>query len=174
MYKNKSFLLTVILLSFVLFSSFLFSGCKSTQKTDNLTDVTTTVDTAVTNADDNALGDSDSGKAGGLQTVHFGYDSFILDESSKAVLDTNADILKTKSTLRVQVEGHCDQRGGIQYNLGLGEKRASIVKKYLLDKGIAADRIATISYGKEKLLDTTDTETAYTKNRRANFAITSK
>jgi len=124
--------------------------------------------------DENLLGDSDSGKAFGLQTVYFDFDSFLLTESSKAALAANANVLKEKKAVKIQVEGHCDARGGIQYNIALGEKRANAVKKYLEDMGIGADRITTISYGKERLLDSRDTEEAHAKNRRANFVITSK
>ncbi|MCM2279663.1 MAG: OmpA family protein [Oligoflexia bacterium] len=134
-------------------------------------------DSAVPNAvdaDENATGDSDSGKALGLQTVHFPYDSFALDAEGKTVLAANAQILKDKSSVKIQIEGHCDQRGGIQYNIALGEKRANAVKNHLVEQGIPADRITTISFGKERPLDAGATEEAYGKNRRANFVITSK
>jgi peptidoglycan-associated lipoprotein len=125
-------------------------------------------------ADENTtLGDSDSGRAMGLQTVHFPYDSFLLDEEAKGALKANATILQDKQSLKIQVEGHCDQRGGIQYNIGLGEKRANATRKYLQDVGVASDRMTVISFGKEKLLDTDTTEAAYAKNRRSNFVITS-
>jgi peptidoglycan-associated lipoprotein len=124
------------------------------------------------NADQNMMGDSDSGKAGGLQTVHFGYDTYTIDSADKAILKGNADILKDKPSLKVQIEGHCDQRGGIQYNVALGEKRANSAKKYLQSLGVSADRITVISFGKEKPLDEGTTEEAYAKNRRGNFVIT--
>ncbi len=151
------------------------SACsKSSTTAPEETEVTQAVPTAV-NADTNLdTGDSDSGKAMGLQTVHFPYDSFALDEESKGVLTSNAEILKGKDTLKVQIEGHCDQRGGIQYNIALGEKRANATKNYLVEMGIAADRVTTISFGKERPLDAGSSEEAYSKNRRANFVITSK
>ena len=141
------------------------SGCSKKQKTDEGADVA---------ADANLLGDSDSGKAGGLQTINFPYDSFTLTGESKAKLKANADLMKDKATVKVQIEGHCDQRGGIQYNIALGEKRANAVKGYLEELGVAADRITTISYGKERVLDARETEDAYAKNRRANFVITAR
>ena len=119
------------------------------------------------------LGDSDSGKAMGLQTVHFPYDSFVLDSEAKSFLASNANIMKDKANLKVQIEGHCDARGGIQYNIALGEKRANSVKKYIVDLGVAGDRITVISFGKEKPVDPGTTEEAYAKNRRGNFVITS-
>ncbi len=125
-------------------------------------------------ADENiTLGDSDSGKAGGLQTVHFLYDSFTLDDEAKGVLKSNASALKEKGHLKIQIEGHCDQRGGIQYNIALGEKRANGVRRYLEDQGIGADRMTVISFGKEKPVDMGTSDQAYSKNRRANFVITS-
>ena len=125
-------------------------------------------------ADENQMGDSDSGKAMGLQTVHFPYDSFSIGGDAKSTLKANADILKSNAGVKVQIEGHCDQRGGIQYNIALGEKRANAVKKYLEGAGISGERVTTISYGKERPVDATENEAAYGKNRRANFAITSK
>jgi peptidoglycan-associated lipoprotein len=125
-------------------------------------------------ADENvSSGDSDSGKAMGLQTVHFPYDSSVLDDDAKRVLDSNAQILKEKNHLRIQIEGHCDQRGGIQYNIALGEKRANAVKNYLEKLGISADRVSIISFGKEKPIDPSESAEAYAKNRRGNFVITS-
>lgn len=126
------------------------------------------------NADQNLMGDSDSGKAGGLQTVHFGYDNYTFDSENKSVLKSNAAILKDKASLKIQIEGHCDQRGGIQYNVALGEKRANAVKKYLQDQGVKTERVTVISFGKEKPLDNSASEEAYAKNRRANFVITSR
>ena len=123
---------------------------------------------------DETLGDSDSGKAMGLQSIHFGYDAYTLDAEAKSILASNAKILKDKASLKVQVEGHCDQRGGIQYNIALGEKRANSVKKFLGEQGIAADRVSVISFGKEKPVDSAENEAAYAKNRRANFAVTSR
>ena len=121
-----------------------------------------------------ASGDSDSGKALGLQTVHFAYDSFALDAEGKSVLAANAQILKDKPSTKIQIEGHCDTRGGIQYNLALGEKRANATRKYLADLGITKDRVTTISFGKERPLDPGNSEDAHAKNRRANFVITTR
>jgi peptidoglycan-associated lipoprotein len=118
------------------------------------------------------LGSSDAGNAYGLKTVHFAYDSSLLGSDAKKLLLDDASILKQNAQIRIQVEGHCDQQGGVQYNLALGERRATAVKHYLSDLGVQTDRITTVSYGKEKLLDTRNTEEAYAKNRRANLVIT--
>lgn len=165
--KNAVFRRLALMVGVV--SLIMVTGCAGTKKPDEGGGVPT-----APSADDNAaLGDSDSGKAMGLQTVHFPFDSFVLDSTGKSTLKSNAEILKDKSKLKVQIEGHCDQRGGIQYNIALGEKRANATRKYLEDLGIAGDRMTVISFGKEKLIDSGTSEDAYAKNRRANFAITS-
>ena len=132
------------------------------------------VQTTNTTVDETTLGDSDSGKAMGLKTVHFAYVSFSLTPEAKTDLKNNGAILKDKGDLKIQIEGHCDQRGGIQYNIALGEKRANAVKQSLVEMGISQDRISTISYGKERLIDSGNTEDAHAKNRRANFSVTAK
>lgn len=124
--------------------------------------------------DDNVMGDSDSGHAMGLKTIHFEYDSAVLGAEAKAALAANAAIMKEHGSLKVQIEGHCDQRGGTEYNIALGERRANAVRNYLEDLKVTGARMTIISYGKERLLDPADNEAAYAKNRRANFAITSK
>jgi peptidoglycan-associated lipoprotein len=118
--------------------------------------------------------DSDSGKAMGLETVHYAYDSSTIDSGAKATLKSNAKILKDNAALKIQIEGHCDERGGIQYNIALGERRANAAKAYIVKQGVNADRITTISYGKEKPIDQGHDESAWSKNRRANFRITEK
>jgi len=119
-------------------------------------------------------GDSDSNKAGGLQTIFFAFDSSTLDSSTKATLQSNADFLSTNSKVDVQIEGHADERGGRQYNLALGERRAKAVREYLIALGIESKRITTISYGNERTLAEGHDESAWSKNRRANFVITAK
>ena len=92
---------------------------------------------------------------------------------AKTALKANAAILKSNPSLHIQIEGHCDQRGGIQYNIALGERRAISTMHFLEDRGVSAGRITTISYGKERPIDPAENEEAYAKNRRANFVITS-
>ncbi len=142
------------------------SACSKGKKGDELS--------SAADADVNAMGDSDSGKAMGLQTIHFAYDAYTLNDENKATLKSDVQILKDKPSLKVQIEGHCDVRGGIQYNIALGEKRANSVKKFLTSQGIDASRVTTISYGKEKPVDQGSSDDANAKNRRANFAITSR
>ena len=124
--------------------------------------------------DDSDFGSSDQGKAMGIKTVHFDYDSNLLTNEAKAILTENAKILQSHPQVKIQIEGNCDNRGGIQYNLALGEKRAHSAKLFLQDLGISKNRMSTISYGKEHPIAAGDSEKAYAQNRRANFVVTSK
>jgi peptidoglycan-associated lipoprotein len=118
--------------------------------------------------------DSDSNNAMGLQTIHFPYDSSEIVGENREALENNIRIMKDNPNLRVQIEGHCDERGGIQYNLALGERRAGAVKQRMLAAGIAPSRIDTISMGKEKPIAMGSGEDIWAQNRRANFVITSR
>jgi peptidoglycan-associated lipoprotein len=109
-----------------------------------------------------------------FKPAFFGLDSAELDDAGRAIVAANADIMKKYPTWVVTVEGHCDERGTAEYNLALGERRAVNVKTYLVALGISPDRLRTVSYGKEFPFDTGHTETAWSKNRRAHFIITSK
>lgn len=116
----------------------------------------------------NAAG-SDSGTIAGLRTVNFAYDSAVLDATARDVLKDNSDWMKTNTKTSIQIEGHCDSRGSVEYNLALGERRAKSVKSYLVGLGVDSKRLSVISYGKEKLLEIGDTEAVHARNRRANF-----
>lgn len=109
-----------------------------------------------------------------FKPVFYALDGADLDEAGRAVVTANAALLKKYPTWVVTVEGHCDERGTAEYNLALGERRAVAVKTYLLTLGIAPDRVRTVSYGKEFPFDPGHDETAWAKNRRAHFVITSK
>ena len=97
-----------------------------------------------------------------------------LDDSGRATVTADADILKKYPTWKITVEGHADERGTAEYNLALGERRATAVKSYLLTLGIGEDRLQTVSYGKEFPFDPGHDESAWSKNRRAHFVITAK
>ena len=112
---------------------------------------------------------SDSGQIQGLSTINFEYDKSRLTSSSRKSLAENADWIRANANVTVQIEGHCDSRGSVEYNLALGERRAKSVKNYLVSLGIPANRMQVISYGKEKLLSDGDSEDDHLKNRRANF-----
>lgn len=112
---------------------------------------------------------SDSGNIDGLNTVFFEFDKSSLDAKSKEMIKGNAEWMKKNSNVKLQIEGHCDSRGTIEYNLALGERRANAVKNYMVSLGVASSRIDTISYGEEKPLKTGEDESVWSKNRRANF-----
>nr|WP_304511794.1 peptidoglycan-associated lipoprotein Pal [Desulfobacula sp.] len=105
------------------------------------------------------------------QDIHFEYDSSELSSMAKMVLKEKAAWLKTNYSAVVTIEGHCDERGTTEYNLALGERRASTARSYLINLGIAASRLNTISYGEEQPKDSGKTESAYRDNRRDHFAI---
>ncbi len=112
---------------------------------------------------------SDSGSIEGLQTVHFDYDKATLPSAEKQKLEGNASWLKKNTTSKMLIEGHCDQRGSTEYNLSLGERRANAVKQMLVQMGVSANRVSTVSFGKEKLLANGESESEMAQNRRANF-----
>ncbi len=109
-----------------------------------------------------------------LKDIHFDFDRYEVRHGDEEILKENTAWLKKNPKTKVQVEGHCDERGTVEYNLALGERRANYTKQYLVSLGIAADRISTISYGKERPLDMGHDEDAWAKNRRVHFVILSK
>ena len=109
-----------------------------------------------------------------LEPVFFGYDSSELDPAGRSSLDANAEILRRYGTWVITIEGHCDERGTAEYNLALGERRALAARDYLLNLGFGADRLGTVSYGKEFPFDPRHDDAAWSRNRRAHFVITSK
>src|SRR5262245_13987292 len=106
-----------------------------------------------------------------LKDVHFGYDRYELDSESHTVVNTNLSWLQQNPRAKVELEGHTDARGTIEYNLALGAKRAKAVKDYLVTQGIASDRISTISYGKELPLCHEENETCWARTRRVHAVI---
>ena len=154
--------------------AFLAVGCASKKPKNSQDDGATGADGANQGLTLELNGDSDGGKAGGLQTIYFGYDSSNLDSDSKETLKSNADYLKANTNVDVQVEGHTDERGGRQYNLALGERRAKAVRDYLVALGVQGKRLSTISYGSERPKSEGSDESAWSQNRRANFVITAK
>jgi peptidoglycan-associated lipoprotein len=109
-----------------------------------------------------------------LKDVYFEFDRYEIRPGDADVLKQNAALMTKYPHVKIQVEGHCDERGTAEYNLALGERRANSVKKYLVSLGIAPGRISTISYGEEKPADAANTEAAWAKNRRAHSVITSR
>jgi peptidoglycan-associated lipoprotein len=109
-----------------------------------------------------------------LQPLFFELDSSDVSAAGQKTLNEDAALLKKYPTWTVTIEGHCDERGTAEYNLALGERRAVAARAYLVSLGISADRLRTVSYGKEFPFDPGHDEAAYAKNRRAHFVITAK
>lgn len=107
-----------------------------------------------------------------LKPVFFEYDSDMISDEGRKVLEENAQVLKRYSTWTITVEGHCDERGTSEYNLALGDRRALAVKNYLQTLGVPAARLTTVSYGKEFPFDPGHAESSWYKNRRAHFIVT--
>jgi peptidoglycan-associated lipoprotein len=106
----------------------------------------------------------------GIADVFFPYDAFTLSEVAMATLENNARIMKEHAAVNYLVEGHCDERGTVEYNLALGEKRARVVQDYLVSLGVSAARLRLVSYGEERPFVDGSDESAWTQNRRAHFA----
>lgn len=112
-----------------------------------------------------------SGEGGPLADVYFDYDQAALSDAARAILEKHALWMQTHRSAKVTVEGHCDERGTTDYNLALGEQRARAARDYLVNLGVAGERITTVSYGKERPLDPASHEAAWAKNRRAHFLV---
>jgi peptidoglycan-associated lipoprotein len=111
------------------------------------------------------------GEGGPLADIRFEYDSASLTDQARATLEKHALWLQGRRDVRVTVEGHCDERGTVDYNLALGEQRARAARDYLVSLGIAAERVRVVSFGKERPLEAGHDEAAWAKNRRAHFAL---
>jgi peptidoglycan-associated lipoprotein len=105
-------------------------------------------------------------------TVHFDYDAYNVTDEGRSVLQRQAAWMAKYPSVRVTVEGHCDERGTREYNLALGARRANSVKEYLVSVGVSAGRVDTISYGKERPICTQSDEGCYAQNRRGVTTIT--
>ena len=101
----------------------------------------------------------------------FDYDAFTLRDDARAALDQDSKLLRENASLQITIEGHCDERGTVEYNQALGEKRAQAARDYLTGAGIDASRIQIVSYGKERPFETGHDEASWGKNRRAHFVL---
>jgi peptidoglycan-associated lipoprotein len=140
----------------------------ATQPVDEGPDVRAVGEDYPTGAD-LSYGEPGSTEAGPLADVHFDLDSAALTEETRRQLEQHALWLQNRRDVRVTLEGHCDERGTVEYNLALGEQRARAVRDYLVSLGVAADRLRTVSYGKERPLDPASNEAAWARNRRVHF-----
>ena len=107
-----------------------------------------------------------------FQRVFFELDSATLDASSKGALDENVEIMTNNPRIKVELQGHADERGTTDYNLALGQRRADSVRSYMMNSGVSPSRLSVVSYGEEKPLRGGTSEMAYSRNRRAEFVIT--
>ncbi len=127
-----------------------------------------------TNTNRNPKGTVETRVQSDLQDILFDYDSNNLRDDARAILQADAEALKRIfadfPTATIYVEGHCDERGSAEYNLGLGDRRASATREFLTQQGVPVDRLKTISFGKERPTCTEATEGCYQRNRRAHFA----
>jgi peptidoglycan-associated lipoprotein len=109
-----------------------------------------------------------------FRDVHFDLDNAVIKDEGRTALSANADYMKRRSSVRVTIEGHCDERGTPEYNLGLGERRANAVKAYLVELGVPATSITIVSKGKEAPFCTESNEACWSQNRRGHFVVTAK
>lgn len=115
----------------------------------------------------------EAGAQGPLDDIYFDYDSDGLSLDARELLDLNAEWLRANPSARVEIEGHCDSRGTIEYNIGLGARRATAVRNYLISVGISPERMSTISYGKELPVCREETPSCWARNRRAHIVVLS-
>ncbi|MDO9172364.1 MAG: peptidoglycan-associated lipoprotein Pal [bacterium] len=106
----------------------------------------------------------------GIEDVYFAYDEYTLSAATMTTLTANAKIMKEHGDVVYLIEGHCDERGTVEYNLALGEKRAAAVRDYLANLGVKAGQLRVTSYGEERPFVAGSTEASWAKNRRAHFA----
>jgi peptidoglycan-associated lipoprotein len=179
-----------IILGIVVLSAFVhLAGCSSTTDkpevpptastsppAENKKPPPTAPDSSTSSSSLDALkrGDSTATPASSpLKDVYFDFDSSNLRADARDTLKANWEWLKSNSTVPIQIEGHCDERGTTEYNLALGSKRAQSVKDYLVTLGVSGDRLSTISYGEEVPVCTEHSEECWQKNRRARFVAQS-
>lgn len=105
------------------------------------------------------------------QDIYFGFDSYVLTDEAKRILNSKVEFLRRYPKVSITIEGHCDERGTAEYNLALGERRAHSAYQYLINLGIGAQQMTTISYGEERPLAMGQSEEAWAKNRRDHFVI---
>jgi len=145
------------------------TGPVSTEPVDQGPDVRQIGDEGASGAD--ISGGMLVGEGGPLGDIHFVFDSAALTDEGRAILEKHALWLQSHRDTRVTIEGHCDERGTTEYNLALGEQRARAAYDYLVSLGVAAARLRTVSYGKERPLDPGHDETAMARNRRDHFVV---
>lgn len=145
---------------------------KTGEETTKASEKVTEQQTATVETKDSTGQDASRGKeiSGMFEDIHFDFDKYDITESAKPALKSVAASM-IKNSNKLLIEGHCDERGTNEYNLGLGDRRAKATKDFLAASGVSSTRIETISYGEEKPLCAEHTDECWTKNRRAHFVV---
>ena len=168
----------MILIGFVVLMSFgmtFFTGCadnKTVVKDEAVQEQK--ADTAKTDQEQSAKVGAATAADGIIRDINFDFDQSNIRPDAREILKANADILLKKGAAKITIEGYCDERGTAEYNMALGERRAQETKKYIINLGVKASQIKTISYGEERPLDPASNEDAWAKNRRAHFVVDGK
>ncbi len=151
---------------------FLLAGCETKPKAV-ATDTPPATDNSYTSQSSIVPGSAEDLKTNVGDTVHFGYDQYSLQDEDRGTLQKQAAWLAKYPSVRVSVEGHCDERGTREYNLALGARRANAVKEYLVSLGVSSARVDTISYGKERPICMESDDSCWAQNRRGVTTVTS-
>jgi peptidoglycan-associated lipoprotein len=161
---------------FAVFAVLVMSACAKKQiiKPEEPKPVAAVENTKTNDAAEPSVRFSDWEKPAELCGIVFDFDKSELSDSAKEILEKNTEYLKANPGLNVLIEGHCDERGTIEYNLALGQRRAMIVKEYYVQLGVPLASLATISYGSEKPENPGHNEAAWAQNRRAETKVRSK
>lgn len=153
----------------------LVAGCGGTKSDKELGQSSkVSTDTKTPEGDDSSTGGGESGTVqsevlAALKTIYFDFDKYNLRDDAKRTLEGNAKVLMANPRARIVIEGHCDERGTTEYNLALGERRASTARDYLIRLGVAASQISIISYGEERPVSLGHDEDSWATNRRGEF-----
>ena len=170
------FRIQALLPALLIFSLLSLSGCGKKDATDEaLTPETPETQSMGTpeplDSPENTSMISEGRTSGPMLPVYFDFDASTIREDQTERIVTNADFLKANTDITIRIEGNCDPRGTNEYNMALGERRAISAKKYLMDLGVAEDKMITISFGEEKILNHGHDELSYAQNRRDDFVI---
>ena len=162
--KKQAFLVALLGLSLLA-----FSGCAS--KSDDEAMKSNKGMGPEESLDSKPIGVMEGRTSVGMVPVYFDFDKSTIRQDQVSRIQANADFIKKKAGMQIRIEGNCDPRGTNEYNMALGERRALSAKKYLVNLGVPAADLSTISYGEEKILVQGDDEAAYAQNRRDDFVI---
>jgi len=152
--------------------SFMVVGCAKKPKVEPLTKPPATETKPTEKPSDQPTDQGtgiESGSSSRFRAIYFDFDRYNLRDDAKADLKKNTDVMQQEENLKITIEGHCDERGTVEYNLALGERRAKSARDYMVNMGVKANRISTISYGKERPVAFGHDEEAWAKNRRDDF-----